>query len=272
MSPTLKDCCVLNAGSGAWAFESVAIQLSAALQIDLSSEPRCFNYLIQMEDIDTLNPLNSFIPLESIRLASDKRLLASVFNEHNVPTPLTFLYETFHEASAFVGSHADKEWCLKYPTSCGANGHRLFPANEPRNWPRPFVVQEFVRLETPEVYRIYCAGGELFGWMARRFPDGTAVSPWVAHARGARYISAGVPPLQAITAARSALIATKLFDSFGCVDLLRNQHDEWLVLEVGTDGLFNCVDRDLNDPQLERELLTRIADAFEKWVANSSAS
>jgi hypothetical protein len=35
-----------------------------------------------------------------------------------------------------------------------------------------------------------------------------------------------------------------------------------VVLEVGTDGLYNHVDRELNNPKLEAELLERIAAAF----------
>jgi hypothetical protein len=37
---------------------------------------------------------------------------------------------------------------------------------------------------------------------------------------------------------------------------------EWVVLEVGTDGLYNHFDRELNNPRLESELLERIAAAF----------
>jgi hypothetical protein len=52
------------------------------------------------------------------------------------------------------------------------------------------------------------------------------------------------------------------------VDLLHKPTGEWLVLEVGTDGLFNHVDRDLGDPDLERELLRRVAESF--WKAANS--
>ena len=43
------DCCVLNAGPGAWAFEPLANQLAAALGIDVSTEPRRFNYVLHLE-------------------------------------------------------------------------------------------------------------------------------------------------------------------------------------------------------------------------------
>ena len=110
-----------------------------------------------------------------------------------------------------------------------------------------------------------CAGGESFGWFMRRFPDGIAPSPWVAHARGARYVRLGQAPTEALDAARRAMMATGLWTSFGCVDLLHRPSGEWVVLEVGTDGLFNHVDRDVGDRDFERELRNRVADAF--WKA-----
>lgn len=258
------DCCIWNGGSGAWAFEPLALQLSAALGVDVSSEPRQFNYLLHAEDPSRADGIRTFIPLAAIRLASDKRLLASVFAAHGVPTPETRLMDTFDAVRRFVGQRTDREWCLKYPTGCGASGHRMVSAvdAEPRNWPRPFVVQEFIRMDRPEVYRTYGARGELFGWVVRRFPDGMRSSDWVAHARGARYVALADPPSTAREAARRALVATDLLDSFGCVDLLRRPTGEWVVLEVGTDGLFNHVDRDLGDSKLEDEILRRINAAF----------
>ena len=67
-------------------------------------------------------------------------------------------------------------------------GHRIIhkTSSEPARWPRPFIVQEFVRMDSPEVHRLYGAGGETFGWVVRRFLAGCETSPWVAHAHGAR--------------------------------------------------------------------------------------
>src|SRR5262249_56906192 len=110
--------------------------------------------------------------------------------------------------------------------------------------------------------RLEGAGGELSGWVARRFPVGTKASPWVAQARGARYEVAGEAPQQARAAGRAALEATGLLGSFGCADLLRKPSGEWVVLEVGTDGMYNHVDRDLGDRELEAELQGRVAEAF----------
>lgn len=264
MDLSIDECCILNSGSGSWAFEPVALRLSSVLRVDIANKPRRFNYVLGVEDTGMLHGCGSFIPLPAIRLASDKRLLTSAFAEHGVPTPITHLLRSFAEVRAHVADHPETEWCLKYPTSCGGTGHRLVTATteEPANWPTPFILQEFIRLERPEVHRTYCAGGELFGWVSRRFPEGTRSSPWVAHARGARYVNLGDLPADVVEPARRALIAAGLHDSFGCVDLLRRPTGEWVVLEVGTDGIFNHVDRELDDSDLERELDQRIAKAF----------
>jgi len=262
------DCCALNGGKGAWAFAPLAEQLSLALGVPISEQPRRFNYLLHFDSIDVDFTGESFIPLSAIRIAADKRLMAGVFAQHAVPTPHTRLLEHFDDVIRFVSVNAQSEWCLKYPTGCRASGHRLIDAtsSEPPNWPRPFVVQEFIRMERPEVYRLYGAGGRIFGWLARRFPGGTRATPWVAHARGARYELAGDAPRQAIDVVTAALKATGLFASFGCVDLLKRPSGEWVALEVGTDGIYNHVDRDLGIPSMERDLSDRIADAFWRWA------
>jgi glutathione synthase/RimK-type ligase-like ATP-grasp enzyme len=270
MKYTKDHYCVLNAGRGSWAFEALAERLSYALGIGLSAKPRSYNYVLSLEgEIDEFRGA-SFIPLTAVRLAADKRLIATVFSEHNVPTPRTLLFDTFADVSEFTSAHRDSRWCLKFPTGCGGNGHRLLnPGDqEPPRWPRPFVLQEFISLERPEVYRLYCAGAELFGWVVRRFPPGSPSSPWVAHARGARYTSLGHPPANALTAARAALLATDLMNSFGCADLLQRPNGDWVVLEVGTDGIFNHVDRDVGDSSMETELDQRVASAFWKCAGS----
>jgi glutathione synthase/RimK-type ligase-like ATP-grasp enzyme len=264
MPPPKTNCCILNGGGGSWAFEPLARLLSAALGIPISAEPREFNYLLSTDSIpDGLAP-RVFIPLPALHLASDKRLLAATFERHGVTTPQTVLCESFTAVREFLAAHTDREWCLKYPVGCGANGHRFISidSSEPARWPRPFVVQEFIRMARPEVYRLYGAGEEIFGWVARRFLPDRQPSSWVAHARGARYERAGEAPPDAVHAARRALQASGLIDFFGCVDLLRRSSGEWVVLEVGTDGLYNHVDRELGDAELEGEISRRIADAF----------
>jgi hypothetical protein len=167
-------------------------------------------------------------------------------------------------AERLLAAEPDRKWCLKFPTDCGASGHRFLTSGMtlPGAWPLPLIVQEFVKLQRPEVYRLYAAGGCLFGWVARRFPEGVKPSPWVAHARGAGYELAGDPPQEAVAAARAALEASGLLDSFGCADLLQAPGGQWVVLEVGTDGMFNHVDRDIGHPGLEQEIQRQIAEAF----------
>lgn len=264
-------CCILNSGGGAWAFEGLATQLAAALWVDVSETSREFNYLLFAEDATIPPEATLFIPYAAMKLAADKRLLAECFLKHTVPTPETLLIDDWAEVERLVSLRADREWCLKYPLGCGGSGHRLIEKGMklPGAWPRPFVVQEFVRLESPEVYRIYIAGGTMFGWVARRFPRDAKTSPWVAHARGARYVVEKDSPAEAQYAAQAALSATGLANSFGCVDLMRTATGEWVVLEVGTDGMFNHVDRDLGNSPMEEEIQRRIAIAFWKWVGET---
>lgn len=259
-------CCVLNAGGGAWAFDALARRLADDLWVDVSDAPRAYNYLLASDDPDPTRGGDLFVPAAAVRLAADKRLQARVFALHAVPTPETHLVATLDDAHRLCAANPGREWCVKFPTACGGSGHRLLAPGLalPASWPRPFVVQEFVRLERPEVYRTYAAGGRLFGWVVRRFPEGAKPSPWVAHSRGARYEPAGEPPAAATAAARSALAATGLLDSFGCADLLPAPGGGWLVLEVGTDGPTSHVDRALGLPELEREIRRRVAEAF--WV------
>lgn len=261
---TPNSFCVLNAGGGAWAFEPLARRLADDLWADVSGMPRAYNYLLAADGSDPASGGDLFVPLDAIRSAADKRLLARVFAAGGVPTPETHLLDTLDEAYRLRTANPDREWCVKFPTACGGAGYRMLAADTalPRAWPRPYVVQEFVRLTRPEVYRTYAAGGELFGWVVRRFPSGTKPSPWVAHARGARYEPAGDPPNAALVAARSALAAVGLLGSFGCADLLPAPDGGWLVLEVGTDGPSSHVDHDLGLPELERDVRRRVAEAF----------
>jgi glutathione synthase/RimK-type ligase-like ATP-grasp enzyme len=256
-------CALVNAGAGAWAFEEHAERLARALWLDVSETPRDYSYLLGWDGTDP-PPGRLFIPFEAILLASDKRLLAAAFRRHGVATPETHLLDTEAEVEVLVSRERDRAWALKWPTGCGGAGHRLLAAGVPLpgGWPRPYVVQEFVRQETAEVFRLYGVAGETFGWNVRRFPPGIPPSPWVAHARGARYEAAGGAPAEAESVARDALAATGLLASFGCVDLLRSAAGRWLVLEVGTDGVFNHVDRDTGLPGLAEEIDARIAAAF----------
>jgi glutathione synthase/RimK-type ligase-like ATP-grasp enzyme len=262
------DCCILTGGPGSWAFEDVATRLAAASGLPVRANPGAFNYLLAWDDSDPPPGGRLFIPHASILAAGDKRMLAEVFARAGVPTPETHLLDGPQEVRRLLASEPRREWALKWPTGCGASGHRLLgeESSVPEDWPRPYVMQEFIRLRVPEVYRLYAVVGETFGWNVRRFPRGTEPSPWVAHARGARYEAAGDPPAAAIAAGRAALASTGLLDTFGCVDLIRSPGGDWLVLEVGTDGVWTHVDRAIDIPGAADDLDRRIAAAFYAWA------
>lgn len=82
-------------------------------------------------------------------------------------------------------------------------------------------------------------------------------------------------PNEVLNIATKTLQTTHLFNSFGCVDLIEDENKNWLVLEVGTDGIFNYVDRNIGNEDLEREINQRLAEAFwssfseKPWVKDS---
>jgi glutathione synthase/RimK-type ligase-like ATP-grasp enzyme len=266
-------CAILNAGGGAWAFQELADHLARVLRVPVSATLARHNYLLA-SDADVPPDARTFVPLPAIRLASDKRRLAHVFEQAGVAAPRTHLLATEEALRRHLAAAPGSEWVLKWPTGCGASGHRLLTPDRPLppNWPRPFVVQEFIRLPRPEVYRLYCVAGEPFGWNVRRFPPGGKASPWVAHARGARYEEAGEVPAEAERQARRALAAAGLLESFGCADLIPGEGGAWLVLEVNTDGLFSVVDRDIGLADTAAEIDRRLARAFRAWAADEGAA
>src|SRR5262245_48828372 len=97
-----EACCILNAGSGAWAFAGLAEQLSRALWVDVSEVPRQFNYLLFMDDFDPVACGELFIPHQAMQLAADKGLLAEAFTAAGVPTPKTHLVGTLVEAERLL--------------------------------------------------------------------------------------------------------------------------------------------------------------------------
>jgi len=256
---------VLNMEPGAWAFAGVAESLARALHVPVVDRPAHWNYCFyRPADVDAY----SFIPAEAVRVASDKRLQADLFAGAGVPTPDTSLVADLAEARRYA--QRPGRWVLKYPVACGAAGHRLLTEDTrlPRDWPKPLLIQAFVEMDRPEVYRLYGAAGRPFGWNVRRYRDDVPdPSPWVAHATGAAYKLLGVPPAGAVEAAAAALNVTGLNDSFGCVDLLPSPGG-WLVLEVGTDGPDAHVDRAVPQP-LAGEINEQIHDAFWNWVSRS---
>lgn len=267
MQKNVISCAIVNAGQGAWAFEEHGQRLAQIMQLEVSSSPAQYNYLLGWESTEPPSG-KIFIPYQSILLASDKRGMAEVFQKHGVAIPRTYLLSSAKEVQRVVELETDNRWVLKWPTGCGASGHRLIGADDsiPEEWPRPYLLQQFIDLENPEVYRLYGIAGETFGWNVRRFPMGAKSSPWVAHAQGACYESVGTAPAEAEYQARKALAATDLLNSFGCADLLYSRDGRWLVLEVNTDGIFNYVDRDISIPGITQAIDHRLAKAFWAWV------
>lgn len=261
------SCAIVNAGPGAWAFEEHGQRLAQVMRLEISSEPAQYNYLLGWESTEPPSG-KMFIPYQSILLASDKRRMAEVFQKHDVAIPRTYLLDSLKEVQRVVDLETNSRWVLKWPTGCGASGHRLIGVDDPipEEWPRPYLLQEFIYLENPEVYRLYGIAGETFGWNVRRFPMGAKYSPWVAHAQGAKYESVGTAPPEAEHQARKALAAIDLLDTFGCADLMHSRDGRWLVLEVNTDGIFNYVDRDISVPGIAEAIDRRLAKAFWAWV------
>ena len=93
--------------------------------------------------------------------------------------------------------------------------------------------------------------------------------PWEGRSRGLtqEFETFALTLMRAMPGSQAGEILgeTQLWGLFGCVDLLRRASGEWVALEIGTDGLYNHVDRDLDDAVLEQELKRRIASAF--WEA-----
>lgn len=207
---------ILNSAHG-WAFEGLAQMLSNALWIDIRSKVGDFNYLLELDcKIDKGN-VNTFIPIRSIELASDKRKLERVFDRFNVKRPKTFMLDDISHIDEIIKAYPQDAWVLKYPTGCGGMHHRLieYSSQIPVKWERPFLLQQFIESDRPEVYRLYCIDGDIFGFNARRFEDSADRTLWVSHANGARYVHGEDPDTKAIEIAKQAFIATGLDRSFG---------------------------------------------------------
>ena len=138
---------ILNTGDGAWAFEKHAQYLAPTLWLDIAQQSSSsgLTYLLYCDDDRIINNLNSFIPIDAIKTASDKRLIAQKFQEHNVPSPETVLIENKQDLIQFLNTNQEKKWCLKWAIGCGGKGHQLVNEDNVNdiadNYPLPFVVQ-----------------------------------------------------------------------------------------------------------------------------------
>jgi glutathione synthase/RimK-type ligase-like ATP-grasp enzyme len=257
---------ILNQSDGKWVFENLAQILSNSLWTDVSENAGDLNYILCTDTELTDNALNSFIPIDSINIASDKREIERKFKSHDVTRPKTFILKSFQEVDLIIKQYNRKRWILKYPIGCGGIHHRIIEDSSqiPQKWPKPFLIQEFIELIQPEVYRFYCVDSNLFGFNVRRFSSPEISNPWVSHANGARYNYGEIPNQEANEVAKASLIATGLYDNFGVVDLVHDRSGKWYALEVGTDGIYNHVDRDIDNDILLDEINERLAVAFWK--------
>lgn len=255
---------ILHQGSSRVVFGSFPETLSriTGLPIVDTEEGLDWAYLLAW-DAETPPRCRTFIPWDGIQFAHDKRTQARAFTERGIAIPETHLLPDAASVRRFVADRPDKDWTLKWPLGCGGTGHQILTSDTPitRAWPAPHLVQEFLRLESPSVHRLYVIAGEPLGWIIRRYPDGVTPSPWVALARGAIAEWAGDPPAEVVRLALGALRAGGLDQSFGCVDLLRHPDGHWVVLEVNTDGIYEYVARDLGLPDVTAELHNRLAAA-----------
>jgi hypothetical protein len=261
---------IVNNSHGKWIFEELAYILSRSLWVEVSENIGDINYLLCVDPKITKKHINSFISLNSIEIASDKRRLEYSFRYYSVKRPTTLILQTSQEIQSILKNTDDNRWILKYPTGCGGMHHRIIQnASEiPKKWPQPFLLQKFIESIQPEVYRFYCVDRDLFGFNVRRFSSSEIFTPWVSHANGAKYNYGEVPSAEAIDVARLALIATGLYESFGVVDLVKDIRGSWYALEVGTDGIYNYVDRDIDNNDLLDEINERLAIAFWKNLGN----
>ena len=85
---------ILNKSEGKWAFENLAQMLSKSLWVDISENAGDLNYILCADIDHDDNTINSFIPIDSIKIASDKREVERKFNSHNVARPRTFILES----------------------------------------------------------------------------------------------------------------------------------------------------------------------------------
>jgi hypothetical protein len=116
---------ILNQSDGKWVFENLAQILSRSLWVDISEDVADLNYVLGTNTDLMDNPLNSFIPIDSIKIASDKRSIDQRFKSHNVSRPTTFIVESAPEIESILHKFDRNRWILKYPTGCGGMNHRM---------------------------------------------------------------------------------------------------------------------------------------------------
>ncbi len=99
----MNRCVILNDEYGAWAFQELADRLAKELNLEVSNIPGDYNYILSWDERNKEICNKSFIPFEGMKLASDKRLLAKVFEENDIPIPKTYLLNSYQEVVEFIG-------------------------------------------------------------------------------------------------------------------------------------------------------------------------
>ncbi len=210
----------------------------------------------------------TYIPFEAILSANDKREQYKRFKQFDVRIPETHLIDTKEGVFDFFESRPDKKWVLKWPDGCGGMGHQLLSSQTQITafWRAPFLVQEFIRMNRPQVFRLTAADGIFFNWCVRKFPAEKKTSPWVSHALGAKFESIDQIPDEVEIEVKKALLATELFSSFGAVDLIQSEDGKWLVLEVNTDGVYHYVTREVGLPEYTKIFDQHIISSLERHL------
>jgi glutathione synthase/RimK-type ligase-like ATP-grasp enzyme len=244
----------------AWAFGPLAEKLSRHIGCPISADENCFSYVLSKPAHPTIASYNALAGLE---IAADKRLIERAFARNGIPRPQTWLLNIEAEVTALVIGEPAGSYLLKYPTACGSVNHYLLHGSftAKKNWPTPYLVQEYIRQKINRVYRVYCVGGESVGSNVRRFTSDSK-SVLVAHALGARYFFDDPVDADGVRIAESAVRAVALENGFCVVDMLKDDQDRWYVLEVGSDGIHNIVDRDYGNDGFDEVLQARIGEHF----------
>jgi hypothetical protein len=243
-----------------WSFGPLADKLASFIGCGISEDEDGFCYVLSAPK---RADVHSYNPLPGLEVAADKRKQAEIFAKNGIPTPETHLLADENAVRDFLRSRADERWLLKFPTACGAFGHHLVSADftAKRGWPQPFLLQRFIAMDIPRVYRVYCISGMAVGSTVRRFSAGKG-GIFVAHALGARYHHDDPVDEYGLAIAENAVVVAGFRWGFCVVDLLRDDAGNWLVLELGSDGIHNLVDRDYDNPELDLLVHTCIAMDF----------
>ena len=265
---------ILHAGPWKDVFGDFPAHLSACTGLPITERPDGLDlaYVLGWFERKPL-PCESFIPLDAVYLAHDKRRQAKFFSENGIAAPESLLVGTEDEVLAFSRTRPDKEWLLKWPVGCGGIGHQVLDAKTEITplWRPPFLVQELIRMERPRVYRFFSAGGETFNWCVRESNEKTARTPFISARGGATVRLEDPVPEAARAEAERALKAAGLWDTLGAVDMIRSDAGRWFVIELNTDGIYHFLRRVVDVPGFTATLDRFTNRAVQKRLAGLAA-